>query len=528
MIAMIPPWYWALLPLLALASLAAVWLVFQRGQRRLSEALASRAQLEQRCRYMSHQAQQIQQRLVTAQRSLEQCRRQLLAYSNERSRLAEVSQQVPDLRRQLAEQRQQSQHLQGELREQAAARAQAEERNRRVAELERQLAAREGRLAELGDAHARVVAERAALETRLEEQEQQSRQRLEDFEQARALLAEAFENMTNRALQASGATLREQSRAGLEELLAPVRQQLGDFRARLDEIHGQESRERASLATHLEQLQRLNLEMADEARQLSQAMRASGKTRGTWGEMLLERVLEQSGLRRGKEYRVQGSFRDADNRMLRPDVVVHLPDQRDVVIDSKVSLNAYQDYLASDDGPQRQAALARHLQSVRQHLRDLGGKNYAELEGVRSLDFVLMFMPVEGAFSCAFDQDESLFSEAFGNKIVVVTPTTLLATLRTIENLWRFQRQNENARMIAQRAGGLYDKLRLFLVEFDKIGIQLDNARASYDQARGRLVQGRGNLVAQAQSFVELGVKVKTELPREASRQALLANQQEN
>ncbi|MGR9053974.1 MAG: DNA recombination protein RmuC, partial [Gammaproteobacteria bacterium] len=220
------------------------------------------------------------------------------------------------------------------------------------------------------------------------------------------------------------------------------------------------------------------------------------------------------------EYETQGAFRDGDNRLYKPDVIVRLPENKDVVIDSKVSLTAYETYCSTEDDQERNQALKAHAEAVREHIKGLGNKDYSSLKGLRSLDFVLMFMPIEAAFVTAFQADEQLFNDAFDHKIVVVTPTTLLATLRTIDNIWRYERQNENARAIADKAGALYDKIRGFAEDLDKLGKQLATVHGTYDGIMNKLVSGQGNLIRQAGSFVDLGVKVKKELPKSFTEQA--------
>jgi len=235
--------------------------------------------------------------------------------------------------------------------------------------------------------------------------------------------------------------------------------------------------------------------------------------------MILERVLEQSGLRKGLEYETQGAFRDEDNRLFKPDVIVRLPENKDVIIDSKVSLVAYERYCSAEDDNQRIESLKRHTEAVRNHIKGLSNKDYSSLKGLRSLDFVLLFMPIEAAFMAAFQADEKLFNDAFEHKIVVVTPTTLLATLRTVQNIWRYEQQNENARLIADKAGSLYDKIRGFVEDIEKLGNQLNTVHKTYDGIVNKLSTGSGNLLRQASAFEELGVKVKKKLPRSLTEQ---------
>ena len=353
--------------------------------------------------------------------------------------------------------------------------------------------------------------------TRLEEQKRQNEERLKELVDVKKRMAVEFENLANKILEDKSKRFTVQNKNNLDALLKPMHTQLGDFRERVDKIHHEDSKARSILQERIEQLNTLNQQMNKEAKSLTRALKGDNKTQGNWGEMILEKVLEQSGLRKGKEYEIQKAFRDTENSLLKPDVIVHLPEGKDVVIDSKVSLIHYNEYINADADPERKKALEAHVNSVRKHINNLGSKDYSSLKGLRSLDFVLLFMPIDAAFMAAFQADEKLFNNAFEKKIVVVTPTTLLATLRTVENIWRYERQNENSRQIAGKAGMIYDKLRGFLEDFEKIGKQLDTVHSSYDVAMNKLTLGKGNLIRQAESFVDLGVKVKKEMPKSIS-----------
>ena len=392
--------------------------------------------------------------------------------------------------------------------------ARLEERSEQIPKLETQLQEREKRLQTLQQQITELKSDNAQLTSSIEGEQRHHKQQLEDLELARKKMVGEFENIANRVIDEKGKRFDENNRKGMDEILKPVREQLKDFRTRVDEIHHSDVKERASLKEHLNQLQQLNQEMNREAKNLTRALKGDNKAQGNWGELILERVLEQSGLRKGVEYETQGSYRDSENKLLRPDVIVHLPEGKDIIVDSKVSLVDYSRYVEAEDETQQNAALADLVKSVRTHISDLSSKDYTDLKGVRSLDFVLMFMPIETAFVAAFQSDEKLFSDAFEKKIVVVTPTTLLATLRTIENIWRYERQNQNAIKIADKASAVYDKLRGFVDDFEKIGTQLTTVQGSYDAALNKLTSGRGNLIKQAGDFVELGVKVKKELPK--------------
>jgi DNA recombination protein RmuC len=384
-----------------------------------------------------------------------------------------------------------------------------------------------GLLQRAGQNNRRLLADYNDLKLALREQQimlaherQSAAEKLALLEHNRDALKHEFENLANRIFDQKSERFSQQSKSSMDTLLKPFRDQLSDFRQRVETVHTNETRDRQALRSEIKSLQELNRQITEEASNLTRALKGDKKIQGNWGELILERVLERSGLRKGIEYETQGSYRDSDNQLLRPDVVVHLPDNRNLVVDSKVSLVAYQQWVISDEGSARDAALKQHMDAVRNHIRSLSDKDYSQLNGLRSPDFVLLFMPIEPAFVAAFQHDDSLFSEAFDRKIIVVTPTTLLATLRTIENIWRYERQSQNARLIAERASAVYDKLRVFVEAMERLGGQLHTAQGSYDSAMNTLTRGRGNLISQANRFVELGVRVKKELPKAVTEQA--------
>ncbi|WP_323752679.1 DNA recombination protein RmuC [Marinobacter sp.] len=357
-------------------------------------------------------------------------------------------------------------------------------------------------------------------EVTLAKERRAANEKLELLEKNRDSLKQEFENLANRIFDQKSERFSQQSKSSLDSLLNPFRDQLQDFRKRVEDVYTTETRDRQALRSEIKSLQDLNRQITEEAANLTKALKGDKKVQGNWGELILERVLERSGLRKGIEYETQGSYRDSDNQLLRPDVIVHLPDQRNLVVDSKVSLVAYQQWVIADDEEAREQALKHHVEAVRNHIRSLSEKDYSQLNGLHSPDFVLLFMPIEPAFVAAFQQDDNLFAEAFDRKIIVVTPTTLLATLRTIENIWRYERQSQNARRIADRAGAVYDKLRVFVEAMERLGSQLHTAQGTYDNAMNTLTRGRGNLISQANRFVELGVRVKKELPKSIVEQA--------
>lgn len=332
--------------------------------------------------------------------------------------------------------------------------------------------------------------------------------------------SEQFENLANRIFEQSNRRVDEQNRQSLNGLLTPLREQLDGFRRQVQESFGQEARERHTLAHEIRNLQQLNAQMAQEAINLTRALKGDNKTQGNWGEVVLTRVLEASGLREGHEYETQVSMENESRARMQPDVIVRLPQGKDVVIDAKMTLVAYERYFNAEDEFSREAALQEHITSVRGHIRLLGRKDYQQLSGLRSLDYVLMFIPVEPAFLIALDRQPELITEALKNNIMLVSPTTLLVALRTIANLWRYEHQSRNAQQIAERASRLYDKMRLFVDDMTAIGQSLEKAQDNYRQAMKKLSSGRGNLLAQTEAFRGLGVEIKREINPELAAQA--------
>lgn len=357
-------------------------------------------------------------------------------------------------------------------------------------------------------------------QARLDEQHQRVQEKEEFFHQTRESMQAQFKVLAQDIFDEKGRTFKLDSKAGLGEILEPFRNQLQEFRHRIDDIHVTDLKDRTTMRHELEQLRTTSHQLNKEAVNLTRALKGENKLQGNWGEMVLERVLEQSGLRKGYEYETQVSLRNAENQLLRPDVVVHMPEGRNIIIDSKVSLTAYERYCSAEEASAQEQALKQHVHAVRQHINDLGSKDYADLYGGKSLDFVLLFMPLEPAFICAVQHAEDLLDLALNNRVIVVTPTTLLATMRTVENIWRYERQNQNARAIAARAGAVYDKLRGFVEDMEKIGIQISTLEQQYHSAMNKLTQGKGNLISQASRFVELGVKVKRKMPDSVLEQA--------
>lgn len=377
----------------------------------------------------------------------------------------------------------------------------------RLSESERALAAAQREVANLREANGR-------LQTELAAEREQIKEKLALLDEAKRSLSDQFKALANDILEEKGKRFAELSQSNLGKLLDPFNEKLSEFRARVDTIYGEDKSERGALSEQVRQLQLLNQTLSQDARNLTSALKGSSKTQGNWGELILERVLEDSGLRKGHEYRTQQSHALEDGGRAQPDVIIALPENRSLVVDAKASLNAYDDYAAAADESTRSAALARHLQSVRTHIRGLAGKNYQTLYQLQSLDFVLMFIPIEPAFMLAVSHDEKLFMDAWHQNVLLVSPSTLLFVLRTVEHLWRQEAQSQNAKEIARRGGELYDRLVAFTQDLEKVGERLQQAQDSFHDARNKLGKNKGNVIRQAEMLRELGVKPNKKLPR--------------
>jgi DNA recombination protein RmuC len=345
------------------------------------------------------------------------------------------------------------------------------------------------------------------LEAALESERKQGLGRIESLNEAKEALTSQFKNLANEILEDKSKRFAEQNLASLDALLKPLQTKLTEFKEQVNTSYGNEARERFALRSEIERLANLNLRMSDETRSLTQALKGDSKVQGNWGELVLESILESSGLRKGEEYLVQDSHTQTDGSRLQPDVVVKLPEGRSLVVDSKVSITAYSRHAEASDPVIAEQELAAHIQSLRQHIQGLSSKNYSSLYGVGSVDFVLMFVPVEPAFLLALKTAPNLYQEALAKNIVLVCPSTLMATLRTVAHLWRQDHQNRNALEIAKQCGTLYDKFVGFVDDLEKLGQRLDQAQTSYHDAFSKLKSGKGNLIRTAEKVRELGVK---------------------
>lgn len=357
---------------------------------------------------------------------------------------------------------------------------------------------------------ATLTADYRNLKERLSEQKQE----LEDLQDK---FRNEFKNLANEILEEKSKKFTEQNKEKLDALLKPLGEKITEFQKRVEDSHKEDLKGRSALDQHLKTLQELNQKMSEEAKNLTKALKGDTKQQGNWGEVILQRILEKSGLRKGHEYETQESTTTEDGRRLQPDVIVNLPDEKKLVIDSKVSLTAYEKFTSADEPDDREKALKQHINSLRAHVKGLSGKNYEQIHGFSSPDFVLLFIPIEPAFGLAMQNDPDLYNEAFDKNIIIVSPTTLLATLATIDNVWKQEYQNKNAMEIATRGGALYDKFVLFVESLQDIGNRLQQTQKSYDDAMNRLSIGSGNLVRQAEMLRDLGAKASKKLPKELS-----------
>ena len=364
-----------------------------------------------------------------------------------------------------------------------------------------------------------LEAEAARLKAALAQEKRSTDEKLALLASTRETLAAEFRSLAGQIVEERSNRFAAESKERLIEMLDPLRTQIGEFKKKVEDVYDKESQSRASLLQEIRHLKDLNQQIGADAVNLTRALKGESKVRGNWGELVLERVLEQSGLTNGREYETQVRLHERCGGVQAryPDVVVHLPEGRDVVVDAKVSLNAFVEYTAAETDDEQRAALKRHVDSVRGHVKGLSEKSYDDLAGIASLDFVVMCIPNEPALIAAAANDPALIEDAFARRIALVGPSTLLLTLRIVASIWRTEHQNRHALEIAERGQYLHDKLVGFVEDLQKIGRQLDDARAAYDAAEGKLISGAGNLVGQAKKLIDLGVKARKQMPKELS-----------
>jgi len=334
-----------------------------------------------------------------------------------------------------------------------------------------------------------------------------------EVEELQQRFVKEFENLANKIFEEKTTKFSEQSKANLSEILNPLREKLSEFQSKVEETNKESIDRFASLRQQLLTLKEMNQQMSSDAQNLVKALKGDTKAQGDWGEIQLERILERSGLRKGEEYTIQETFKTDEGRK-RPDVIVNLPEEKKIIIDSKVSLVSYEKFVSADDDDQKNIQIKSYIESVKRHIKELSEKKYQNLFDVGSLDFVLMFIPIEPAFSLAIQYGENLYVDAYDKNIIIVSPSTLLATLRTIANIWKQEYQNRNVLEIAKQSGALYDKFVAFTEDLVSVGNRLDQAKGSYVDAMKKLTDGSGNLVRRAEKIKELGAKTSKQLPQ--------------
>ena len=363
----------------------------------------------------------------------------------------------------------------------------------------------------------------SGLNATIEQERKSFEEKLAILEDAKKRLGDEFENLGNKIFEDTTKKFTDKNKADMETLLNPLREQIKDFEKKVTDTHKEASTDRASLKAHIENLKNLGEQMSQEALNLTTALKGESQTQGAWGEIVLEKALEMSGLSEGKEYHSQSSYKGGNGNTLRPDVIVHLPEGKDVIIDSKVSLTAYERYVSCEDEEERKDYLKQHVLSFRNHIKELSDKGYENIPEIRSLNYVLMFVPLESAFMLAIETERDIYSEAFEKNVIIVCPSTLLATLRTIHSIWQFEYQNANAREIAESAGRMYDKFVTFVEHLKDVGRRIEQSDKAYQSAMNSLFEGKGNLVKRALDLKELGIKTSKEIPTDLSEKSRLS-----
>lgn len=403
--------------------------------------------------------------------------------------------------------------------EEAETIARLEERSRGLDEsLAQARASQESLRQENTELHAKL----AATGERLQGQENRLAEQKEELASIHKKLTAEFENLANRILDEKSRKFVVQNKESLDKLLAPLSERIKDFRDRVDKTHEEGLKDRAALNEHLKTLHSLNCRLTEEARNLTTALKGQSKAQGNWGEMILERVLEKSGLVAGREYERQANLTDGEGRRFQPDALIKLPEEKHLVVDAKVSLVAYERFVNEENAVLQEKHLKEHVASLKAHVSDLSKKSYDSLYGISSPDFVLMFVPIEPAFTLAMQADDTLFDHAFRQNVVIVTPSTLLATLRTVANIWRQEKQSKNVLEIARRSGALYDKFVGFYADMEDLGRRIGKSQEVYEAALSKLKSGRGNLVKSVEDIKALGAKAKKALPSDAVEDASL------
>lgn len=354
---------------------------------------------------------------------------------------------------------------------------------------------------------------------------ERNKEQKQEVEQLQEKFTKEFENLANKILEEKTVKFTEQNKENLKNILSPLQDRIQLFEKKVEDTHKESIDYHAALRQQILGLREMNEQMSKETINLTKALKGDSKMQGNWGELVLERVLEKSGLEKDREYFVQQSHVTEDGSRVFPDVIINLPDGKKIIIDSKVTLTAYERFINEEDDSLKNQHLKEHVVSINRHVEQLGNKNYQDLYQMESPDFVLLFIPIESAFAVALNEDTTLYNKAFEKNIVIVTPSTLLATLRTIDSMWTNQKQQENAIEIARQAGALYDKFEGFVADLIKIGKKMDEAKIEYGNAMNKLVDGKGNLVNSVEKLKKMGAKAKKALPEAVLKRANDSNE---
>ena len=364
-------------------------------------------------------------------------------------------------------------------------------------------------------------------ETDFENLWERNKEQKQEVEQLQEKFTKEFENLANKILEEKTNKFTEQNKENLKNILTPLQDRIQLFEKKVEDTHKESIDYHAALRQQILGLRDMNEQMSKETINLTKALKGDSKMQGNWGELVLERVLEKSGLEKDREYFVQQSHITEDGNRVFPDVIINLPDGKKMIVDSKVTLTAYERYINEEDDNLKSQFLKEHVISINRHVEQLGNKNYHDLYQMESPDFVLLFIPIESAFALALNEDTSLYNKAFEKNIVIVTPSTLLATLRTIDSMWTNQKQQENALEIARQAGALYDKFEGFVQDLIKIGKKIDESKVEYSGAMNKLVEGKGNLITSVEKLKKMGAKAKKSLPENIINRATVENSED-
>ncbi len=358
------------------------------------------------------------------------------------------------------------------------------------------------------------------LETLLGNEQKAGFEKLELLEKNREQMKMEFKELADSILKNNSEHFSHQNSEHLSRMITPIKEQFDSFKKQINDVYIKETKERSMLQAEINNIKEINHQMSKEAQRLTSALKGESKTQGIWGEMILERVLENSGLREGESYKREVSLEhESDNSRFRPDVIVYLPDRREIIIDAKTSLRAYEQYVSAEDKNQKHHFAEQHLASIRKHVKELSDKDYTRLKGIETLDFIFMFVPVESALMMALEYDSGLFDQAFKKNVILVGPTTLMVALRAVENTWKMERQQRNAKEIAKRAGLLFDKFIGFVENIEKIGKQINTLQKTYDDTYAKLHTGAGSLTSQFLKLEKLGAVASKKLPEQILRE---------